>query len=107
MQEQAALRDQRMKEKCRKYADRYQHAKVSEFILGDNVMFKWNRTSKFQPLFDHFPYKVVSIKASMLTVERDGHRVTRNSRFFKKISENYYNKAIKMANNKRQKAKID
>ncbi|RXN06658.1 putative protein K02A2.6-like protein [Labeo rohita] len=41
--------------------------------------------NKLTATYNHKPYKVTTVKGSMVTAERDGHRVTRNSSFFKKL----------------------
>ena len=39
------------------------------------------------PYYDPVAYKVVQRKGNMITAERTGHKVTRNSSFFKKVPE--------------------
>ncbi|RXN35915.1 Retrovirus-related Pol polyprotein from transposon 297 [Labeo rohita] len=41
--------------------------------------------NKLTATYNHKPYKVTTVKGSMVTAERDGHRVTRNPSFFKKL----------------------
>jgi hypothetical protein len=94
--EVARANDLRAKARCKMYADLAQHAVHTEFKTGDTVMLKWIRDNKHQPLFDPYPYKVVSVKGNMITANRPGHSVTRNSRFFKKINQRCYERALEL-----------
>ena len=93
---QARENDAKYKEKMKFYADRYQHAKHRDFNKNNPVLHKWNRNNKYKALFDPHPYRVKTIKGSMITAERSNHQVTRNSKFFKIISEKCFENAMKL-----------
>jgi hypothetical protein len=97
---QARLNDAIAKDKMKKYADAYQHVKHRDFVLHDPVMVKWNRTSKYMSLFDPVPYRISAINGTMLTATRSDHTVTRNSKFFKLISEQCFLNAMALHRSK-------
>jgi hypothetical protein len=76
------------------YADASQHVKSRAFKLNDPVLGKWLRTNKFMSLFDPNPYRIIEIRGSMVIAARDGHQITRNSSYFKLISEECYGNAL-------------
>ena len=90
----ASRNDKIAKDRCKKNADRNQRAKESRFAVNNPVMHKWLRKNKHMSLFDPFPYRLKEIKGNMVTMERPGHVVVRNSRFAKKISEKCYENAV-------------
>ena len=44
------------------------------------------------PYYDPNPYIVYSKKCNMIIARRDGHAISRNSSFFKKVSQNMLRK---------------
>jgi hypothetical protein len=93
IQKQARINDAQAKLKMKTYADAYQHVKHREFKLNDPVMVKWTRTNKYMSLFDPLPYRISATNGTMLTASRTDHTITRNSKFFKIISEQCYDNA--------------
>ena len=76
--------DNLQKQRMKQYADTKRHAKPKVIKIGDTVLLKReghlsNETSPYDPE----PYKVTAINGSMVTAERNGRKVTRNSTFFK------------------------
>ena len=59
-------------------------------------MLKWDRNNKHQSLYDPNPYRIENIKGNMIMAKRPDHQITRNSRFFKLISEQCYTEALKL-----------
>ena len=94
----AKANDDTYKEKMRLYADMKRHAKTSKFKVEDPVMVKWVRNNKHQPLFDPHPYRITMVKGNMICAARVGHTITRNSRFFKAVSEKCYTHALSLLN---------
>ena len=72
--------------RAKTYADARSHAKPIPLQVGDNVLVKQRRVNKLSPYFNPKPYTVVSRKGSMVTVCQNGHRLTRNASFFKKVN---------------------
>ena len=99
--ETVRIREAEAKEKQRKYADAHQKATHVEFKIGGFVMHKWDRTRKHQPLFDPNPYVISAIKGNMITVSRPDRSTTRNSRFFKSITEKCYKEALRLIGTKK------
>ena len=96
----AIANDGAAKQRMKRYADLYQHVKHREFNLKDPVLHAWDRTNKFQPLFDQHPYRVSAKKGTMITATRSDHQITRNSNKFKIISEKCYAAAMKLVGTK-------
>jgi hypothetical protein len=102
---QAKVNDAIAKARMKKYADAYQHVKHRLFKINDPVMLRWTRTDKFMSLFDPVPYRISAIKGTMITATRHNHQVTRNSKFFKIISEQCFTNAMTLDANKQLKNK--
>lgn len=75
-------KDNEEKMKMKAYADNKQYVKESNVKIGDNVLVKNTGIMKKTPYNPH-PLTVTAKKGSMITAERDGQKVTRNSSFFK------------------------
>jgi hypothetical protein len=88
-------KDQNMKMRAKRYTDANLKAKEIAFNQGDVVLLKWDRPNKHMPLFDYNPYKVIEVKGTMVTAKRSNHQITRNSKFFKKINNNFFIDDIK------------
>jgi transposase InsO family protein len=79
----ARKRDAHQKNKMKCYADEKRHAKTRTIMPGAMVLVRQEKKNKLSTPFSTKPYKVIQVKGSMITVERNGHRITRNSSFFK------------------------
>ena len=76
----------RAAQKYKFYNDLNKSAKSDNLKIGDIVFVKWDTNNKYQPRFNPQKYKIVAKNGTMLTAERPGHSITRNSSFFKKAS---------------------
>ena len=73
------------KEKMKEYGDKRRHAKSSGICVGDSVLLKQEKKSKFSASFESIPYTVISRNRSRVAATReDGRTITRNASFFKK-----------------------
>ena len=94
IREADSLSKRKMKEK----AEQTRHFQNHELQIGDDVLFRAQRKINsvhittqnhiLQPkttYYDPKPYKVKSIKGSMITATRDGRDITRNCSFFKQV----------------------
>ena len=79
-------RDQRSKDQMKSYADHRRRARVNDLAVGDCVLIRQPAKSKVTPPFDPDPFTVIEVKGSMITVQRKGKRITRNTSFFKKFN---------------------
>ncbi|XP_060776459.1 uncharacterized protein LOC132885941 [Neoarius graeffei] len=75
------------------YSDTRRHARPHPFQPGDMVLCSQPRHNKLTPTYNPKPYKVTTVKGTMVTAERSGHSVTRNSSFFKKLSPTLHDTA--------------
>ncbi|CAF1076837.1 unnamed protein product, partial [Brachionus calyciflorus] len=80
----AREQDSKAKAKMKAYNDRKLKAQTNNFKIGDLVLLKWKRTRKSDSLFDPKPFKIAKIDGSMITLERNGSLVVRNSSFIKR-----------------------
>ncbi|CAF1125606.1 unnamed protein product [Brachionus calyciflorus] len=83
LHQKARKQDTVSKSKMKAYNDKKLKAKTSSLKSGDVVLLKWNRSRKSDSLFDPNPLKVVKVNGSMITVERNGSLLVRNSSFMK------------------------
>ncbi|KAG1933417.1 K02A2.6-like [Pimephales promelas] len=67
------------------YSDTCRHAAHYSLQPGDMVLCSQPRRNKLTAPYHRKPYKVTTVKGSMVTAEWNGHRVTRNSSFFEKL----------------------
>ncbi|CAB3977432.1 Transposon Ty3-I Gag-Pol poly [Paramuricea clavata] len=81
--------DSEKKRKMKEYADKRRRSETSEIKVGDTVLIQQPKANKLSTPFNPSPYKVVARKGSMVTTERDSHKVTRNVSFFKKIKATF------------------
>jgi hypothetical protein len=81
--------DHDQKYKMKQNADKNMKCRTSALKIGDRVLQKWDRATKFTPLFDPQSYQITYIKGNMVTATRtsDKHVRVRNTSFFKKIHE--------------------
>eukprot|EP00794_Sanderia_malayensis_P021283 gene21283-23355_t len=63
------------------------HPKCSDIKVGDLVVIREPKQNKLSLKFNPLPYTVVARKGSRVTVHRDGHYVTSNISFLKKLSD--------------------
>jgi len=77
--------DNKAKHQQKTYADTKRHVKLSDITIGDTVLVKSEETGKLITPYIVSPYTVISRHGSQVTVERAGHRITRNVSHFKKF----------------------
>ena len=78
--------DAASKGKMKAYADKRRHTYPSLLKEGDNVLIKQPKLNKLTPLYNPEPYTVVQKNGSMVTAERNGHFITRNSSHFRPVN---------------------
>ena len=84
--EQALAKDNLAKERMKNYADGRRQAQQSTIQIGDMVLVKQPKTNKLSTSFETVPRRLIHLNGSMVTAARpDGHTITRNSSFFKKL----------------------
>ncbi len=76
-------RDKQAKRKMKIHADTRKKATPSTLKVGDFVLVRQKKQNKLTPPYDPKPLQITKKKGSMITAERDGWRVTRNSSHFK------------------------
>ena len=81
--------DTKGKEIIKKNAENTRNVKYCDIQEGDRVLIKQARLRKSDPYYSPDPFTIVTRKGNMLTAERNGKRVTRNSSFFKKLYDDY------------------
>lgn len=83
----AALRerDGRAKMKMKLYADRRRRAQSSCIKVGDVVLLRQKKMSKFSTKYDPEPFQVVRMKGTMATICRSGKYLARNVSLLKKV----------------------
>ena len=69
------------------YTDRRTHAKSHAIKVGDTVLLKVKREGKLMLPYKPIPYKVITVKGSLITAKQENsdHTITRNCSFFKLI----------------------
>jgi len=77
--------DERAKSKMKFYADKSRQAKRSNIQIGDMVLLRQKKSSKFMTKFDPHPFKVIRMKGTMITATRNEKYVTRNASLFKPV----------------------
>ena len=80
--------DKKEKRKMKENADTKSGAKERDIQIGDLVLIRQKRRNKFSSNFDPKPYRVVKVKGTTITALRNGHYVTRNISFYKRIPRN-------------------
>lgn len=73
------------KSKMKAYADKKRHTKPSLLTEGDHVLVKQRKLNKLTPPYHPKPYTVIHKNGSMITAERNGHSITRNSVYFRPV----------------------
>ena len=67
----------------KEYADRTRGVQESTLKVGQTVLIKQGKRSKFSTRCDHRPFRVIDIKGTMLTAERAGVQRTNHVSHFK------------------------
>ena len=80
------LKDERAKSKMKQYADQRRRAKDNEIHMGDTVLLRQKKHTKFSTKFDPRPFQVTRKKGTMITAVRSGKYVTRNASLFKRVN---------------------
>lgn len=85
--DKASVRDfnNRAMAQSKAYQDRKRNARLCTLALGDTVLVRQRKRNKITPYYDPAPYTVIAVKGSMVTAERKGCQIVRNSSFFKQI----------------------
>ena len=85
LDEKIRVNDQRAKHVMREYADN-RRTKKSKLRVGDKVLVnKAPRKKKSDSHYVPHPYQIVQTKGSMVTAQRERHKITRNSSQFKAV----------------------
>ena len=85
--ESARLKDDKAKIHMKELADERNHAKENTFEIGDKVLVRQPQYSKLTSPYKPAPFEVIEKKGTMVTVENDQGRMTRNSSHMKKIPQ--------------------
>ena len=63
--------------------DRRMKAREPKIQIGARVLLKTEQKRKSDPIWDPVPFRVVSVKGTLVTAQKDNRQVTRNVSFFK------------------------
>lgn len=80
-------RDKMAKDKMKALSDARRHATHSAIEPGDSVICRQQKHNKLTTPYNVKPLVVTKVKGTMVTAERNGHSVTRNCSFFKKLKQ--------------------
>lgn len=80
-------KDQRSKDRTKRYADHRRRARVGDLSVGDRILCRQSTKSKKKAPFHTNPFTVVAVKGSMITAERSGNRIARNAFFIKIVNQ--------------------
>ena len=86
------------KKKMKVYADTKRRAQPSQIKVGDVVLLRQNKISKFSTKFDPSPFRVVKMKGTMVTVTRNGKYLARNVSLLKKVNSQNFPEEIEEFN---------
>ena len=85
----------------------YKHARVKEAKAKEKQrIYADMHQRKHQPLFDPNPYVISAIKGNMITGTRADRSTTRNSRFFKSITEKCFKEAQRLLGTKKTRMDV-
>ena len=70
----------------KEYHDKKCDAKTTVIKVGDQVLVKQKKTT-VKPFYDSMPYRVISVKGTMVTAARNNKSITRNVSKFRKIPQ--------------------
>ena len=73
------------KNRMKLHADRVRHAAPLALKVGDMVLCRQKKEGKLCSAYNPRPYKVITIKGSMVTAKNNNHVITRNSSHFKPL----------------------
>ena len=80
--------DSANKQKWKQYADKDRSTRPHNLKLGDILMVEQNQNNSLMSKFDPAPRTVTFVKGDLITATRgDGHEISRNSSFFKKMQK--------------------
>jgi hypothetical protein len=71
--------------RAKQYADNKRHTKEASIRINDTVLVRQRKTNKLSSFYNPQPLIVTAVKGSMVTAQRRGKSITRNSSFFKVI----------------------
>ena len=74
------------KKKIKSYADNKHNVKYCKLIIGDTVLVKNKNKCVFDSYYTDKKYIVTNVNGSMISAECNGHKITRNITFFKKVN---------------------
>ena len=78
--------DAQKKNRKKEYHDKKRDAKTTVIKVGDQVLVKQKKTT-VKPFYDSKPYRVISVKGTMVTAARNNKSITRNVSKFRKIPQ--------------------
>ena len=85
--ESARHKDEKAKSHMKELADEHNRAKENTLEIGDKVLVRQPQNSKLTPPYRPTPFEVIEKKGTMITVENDQGRMTRNSSHMKRIPQ--------------------
>lgn len=85
--EEVERADHTNKRLAKDYADSKRHTEPHNLNVGDAVLVKQPIMNKYSSTYDPIPSTITHIEGSMITAEREGKQITRNSSHFKKLPE--------------------
>ena len=77
--------DKASKQKMKRYADARRHTKSSNLKVGDTVLVRQDKKNKLSTPYNLQPYVISDVQGTRIMANRNGHTITRNSSFFKKV----------------------
>lgn len=80
-------RDKSAKDKMKALADTRKHATHINIKPGDTVLCRQQKQNKLTTPYSTKPLTVTRVKGTMVTAERQGHSITRNCSFFKRLNQ--------------------
>ena len=85
------VKDEKNKEKSKLYFDKKNNVKYSNIEVGDWVVMRQKEQSKITTKFDNNPLKVMKVKGTAITVNKNGREIMRNANDLKKVQYNETN----------------
>ena len=84
----ARANDIQAKEQMKRYYDSHKHVSECPITFGTEVYLKLEKVNKSTPVYYPNMYEVINMNRSMITAQREGHIICRNSSFFKRVHVN-------------------
>ena len=75
----AIFNDNLAKQNSKFYSDSKNNFIPNSFVVGQDILLKQKQSNKTMTLFDPIPYKIISIKRSMVEISRNGKTYARNT----------------------------